>query len=73
MQRGRMEVWTIHRSNQCIPARAVRVPVETKFRDSGPQPRAYLMGTGVVVDSGNGLFHIVTSDVARRMSGTVIQ
>jgi hypothetical protein len=66
MQRGLKVVWTIHRSNSCIPARkvAVHVDTETVFDPTGRQPRAYLKGEGVVVDCGDAEFAIVTPQVA---------
>lgn len=50
MQRGLETVWTIHLSNQCIPARVVhlKVPVDTVFKPQGRQPRAWFAGKGVI-------------------------
>ena len=66
MQRKKNTVWTIHRSDRCIPARriAVYVNMETTFKEDGPQPRAYLSGEGVVIDCGSGDFAIMTPQLA---------
>jgi hypothetical protein len=67
MQRGKDTVWTIHRSDRCIPARKVALyvdPIETHFKKDGRQPRAYLSGTGVVVDCGSGDFAIMSPQMA---------
>ena len=56
-------VWIIHRSDRCIPARKVlvHVPSETVHKPTGPQPRCFVVGTGVLIDAGNGDFAIVSS------------
>ena len=67
MQRGLETVWTIHRSDRCIPARKVAVYVdhiETVYRASGRQPRAFLEGSGVVVDCGDNDYAITTPMMA---------
>jgi hypothetical protein len=50
MQRGKDTVWTIHLSDECIPAVDVEchVPVRTVFRPNGPQPRAWFEGRGEI-------------------------
>lgn len=66
MQRGKDTVWTIHRSDRCIPARQVRVYVETEtvFRPESTQPRAWFQGEGVVVDCQNGDYCITSPQMA---------
>lgn len=66
MQRGKDTVWTIHRSDRCIPARQVKVYVETEtvFRPEATQPRAWFQGEGVVLDCGNGDYCIVEPRMA---------
>lgn len=46
MQRGERTVWTVHFRGACLPAHEVefRVPVKTRFRPEGSQPRATLRG-----------------------------
>ena len=50
MQRGNPNVWTVHVSGQCIPTRqvVVKVPLVTQYNPKGRQPRALLVGRGVV-------------------------
>lgn len=50
MQRGNPAVWTVHNSEGCHQAEevVVKVPLETRYRPNGRQPRAVLTGRGVV-------------------------
>jgi hypothetical protein len=69
MQRGKPQVWTIHLSDRCVPAREVhvQVPVQTVFRPSGPQPRAWFEGYAVVIgitDQGPDVYGLVTGQHA---------
>lgn len=50
MQRGKDTIWTVHTSKQCIPAREVKihVPIETIYRPTARQPRAYMVGDGTI-------------------------
>lgn len=50
-KRSAKDVWTVHMSDRCIPARTVEchVPVTTIYKgDTAPQPRAFLKGKGIV-------------------------
>lgn len=45
------DVWTVHMSDRCIPARTVEchVPITSVYKgDTAPQPRAYFRGKGIV-------------------------
>jgi hypothetical protein len=46
MQRGLRAVWTVHFRGACYPANEVlfKVPIHTRFRPEGRQPRAVLLG-----------------------------
>lgn len=46
MQRGDPKVWTVHFRGQCIQASNIRfeVPMTTRYRPTGAQPRATLRG-----------------------------
>ena len=60
-KRAAKDVWTVHLSDRCIPARKVevKVPVETVYKgDEAPQPRAFLRGRGVVKVRRGGLVEI---------------
>ena len=46
MQRGEETCWTVHFRGTCWPAAEIefKVPVVTRYRANGPQPRATLRG-----------------------------
>ena len=46
MQRGNPNIWTVHYRGQCIQTKGInfRVPVLTKYKPDGRQPRAVLEG-----------------------------
>ena len=46
MQRGDKACWTVHFRGACLPAVEVdfKVPVSTRFRPNGRQPRATIRG-----------------------------
>lgn len=48
MQRGDPNVWSIRTSKGCFHAKnvVIQVPLETVFRENGPNPRAFLKGRG---------------------------
>ena len=50
MQRGDPRVWTVHTRGQCIQTEQIRckVPVESRYRPTAQQPRAYFVGKGRV-------------------------
>ena len=47
MQRGDPKVWTVHFRGQCIQGEGIEfnVPVRTRYRPEGKQPRAVLIGS----------------------------
>jgi hypothetical protein len=51
MQRGDKACWTVHFRGACLPAVEVdfKVPVSTRFRPEGTQPRATLRGMATSV------------------------
>jgi hypothetical protein len=50
MQRGKEEVWSVHTQGRCIQTKEVRcfAPIESRFKPTAKQPRAYFVGRGVV-------------------------
>lgn len=57
MQRGNPNIWTVHTSKACIPARhvVVQVPIEAIYKGpEAPQPRAFLVGRGQIDIQRNG-------------------
>jgi len=55
MQRGNTNIWTVHLSDKCIQVRDVKVcvPIETVYKPTAEQPRAYLSGKGIVTVDGH--------------------
>ena len=55
MQRGNPNVWTVHNSHGCFQGTRIvsKVPMETVFNPSGPQPRAYFTGYAHVTVQGS--------------------
>lgn len=55
MQRGNPNIWTVHLSNRCIQVQVVevQVPIQTVYRPTAEQPRAFLTGTGIVTVKGH--------------------
>jgi hypothetical protein len=54
-KRNTEDVWTVHLSDRCIPARSVevKVPIHTVYKgDTAPQPRAFLKGKGIITVDG---------------------
>lgn len=60
MQRGKDQVWTIHLSDQCIPAVGVdvNVPLRAVFNPKRTQPRAWLEGYGTINQIGVDYYQI---------------
>jgi hypothetical protein len=75
MRQGKGEVWTIHLSDRCVPAREVHVdvPLKTVFRPEGRQPRAWFEGSGVVVPVGHGVYQIVDLPLAAAVARAEIE
>jgi hypothetical protein len=73
MQRGLNTVWTIHRSDRCIPASrvVVEVPVVAVFRRKSQQPRAWLEGEGIIapIPGEPDAYAIVTVCDAEKLEG----
>jgi hypothetical protein len=75
MRQGLPAVWTIHMHGQCIAAKAVVVTVETRtvYKGiTGPQPRAWCEGQGVLVPSGEQEYLIVSPQEAAALRRTVV-
>jgi len=61
MQRGLSTVWTVHTYKQCIPAKTVKVnvPLQAIYKGSKhPQPRAFMVGRGVITVMPSGVVRI---------------
>lgn len=56
MQRGNPNVWTVHTSQGCFQGTKIisHVPMETVYKPTGAQPRAYFKGLAFVQLNPNG-------------------
>lgn len=60
-KRAAQDVWTVHLSDRCVPAKkvVVNVPLETIYKgDDAPQPRAFLRGRGIINVKRDGIVEI---------------